>query len=96
MYASEKFRALMSGTRFRAFASEFRRFRALDLLVRSFCASIHNIFTPTHYRGAVAGSLDHVWFGIKYTDGSATGRRGEVEAPAPLISTAEGRAALLR
>ena len=35
------------------------------------------------YRGAVAGSLDHVWFGIKYTDGSATGRRGEVEAPAP-------------
>ena len=27
---------------------------------------------------------------------SATGRRGEVEAPDPLISTAEGRTALLR
>ena len=32
----------------------------------------------------------------KYTDGSATGRRGEVEAPTILIETAEGRAALLR
>ena len=46
------------------------------------------------YRGAQPGSLDNVWFGIKYTDGTATGRRGEVEAPTPLIATAEGRAAL--
>ena len=39
MYASEKFRALMSGTGFRAFTSEFRRFRAhsgtLDPMVHS-------------------------------------------------------------
>ena len=41
------------------------------------------------YRGAKPGSLDNVWFGIKYTDGSAT-----VEAPTPLMPTAEGRAAL--
>ena len=46
------------------------------------------------YSGAKPGSLDNVWFGIKYTDGSATGRRGEVEAPTPLMATAEGRAAL--
>ena len=48
------------------------------------------------YAGARPGCLDNVWFGIKYTDGSATGRRGEVEAPTVLIETAEGRAALLR
>ena len=48
------------------------------------------------YAGARPGCLDSVWFGIKYTDGSATGRRGEVEAPTILIRTAEGRAALLR
>ena len=33
MYASEKFRALMSGTRFRAFAAKFPKFRALDPIV---------------------------------------------------------------
>ena len=42
------------------------------------------------------GSLDNVWFGIKYTDGTATGKRGEVEAPTILINTAEGQAAVLR
>ena len=48
------------------------------------------------YHGAMAGSLDNVWFTIKYTDGSATGKRGEVEAPTILTRTAEGRAAVLR
>ena len=32
------------------------------------------------YRGAKPGSLDNVWFGIKYTDGSATGRRRRPDA----------------
>ena len=48
------------------------------------------------YHGAQAGSLENVWFGIKYTDGSTTGKGGAVEAPTPLLETAEGRAALLR
>ena len=48
------------------------------------------------YHGARAGSLENVWFGIKYTDGSTTGKGGAVEAPTPLLETAEGRAALLR
>ena len=51
------------------------------------------------YHRARAGSLEidqNVWFGIKYTDGSTTGQGGAVEAPTPLLETAEGRAALLR
>ena len=48
------------------------------------------------YHGARAGSLENVWFGIKYTDGSTTGKGGAVEAPSSLLQTAEGRAALLR
>ena len=30
------------------------------------------------YHGAQAGSLENVWFGIKYTDGSTTGKGGAV------------------
>ena len=59
------------------------------------CGFGHKAHKP--YHGAKPGSLENVWFGIKYTlDGSATGKRGEVEEPTVLINTAAGRAAVVK